>query len=85
MSASTWKPFLFVAVGSRSIPWSSQSVSLILLIGINEDSRREFKLLFDVLFRVLRSRANVRQLIRADSYETMVGLLESMVIKASSA
>jgi len=85
MSASTWEPFLFVAASSKPIPWNSQSVSLILLIGINEDSRREFKLLFDVLSRALRSGANVRQLIRADSYEDMVELLESMVIKASCA
>lgn len=79
MSPSALSPFLYVVVNEQPISWGGQSVSIVLLIGIGVENREEFRILFDVLLKVLRNPANVRRLVRCSGYDDFAEQLETMV------
>ena len=80
MSAQANHSFLSVAVCEKGMSWDTQTVNLVLLLGIAESDRKAFRILFDSLIEVLSESINVTRLIKCRSYSDFVELLNEMIM-----
>ena len=80
MSAQANRSFLSVAVCEKGMSWDTQTVNLVLLLGIAESDRKAFRILFDSLIEVLSESINVTRLIKCRSYSDFVELLNEMIM-----
>lgn len=83
MTASANRSFLSVAVCERGMPWDSQTVNLVMLLGISENDRKAFRILFDSLIEVLSEPASVNRLVKCRSYSEFVELLNELIMGRS--
>lgn len=74
------KSFISFAISDRSIHWGNQQVNVIVLIGVNKDSRKIFTEIFDLLIDVLSESKNVKELASAtdfkDFYQKLIAQIE---------
>lgn len=82
MTASTKRSFLSVVVNEKPMVWGTQKVSLIMLMGLSEQDRKGFRVLFDSLLEILSDPAKVTQLTRCGTYDGFVERLNDMIMGA---
>lgn len=73
--------FLSFAIFDTPIQWGEKFVHIILLIGVNKDSRKVFTGVFDVLVEVLSDIQNVKKLAAAVDYDDF---LEKLILLTKS-
>lgn len=71
--------FLSFAICETPMPWGDKSVHIILLIGVNKDSRKEFTDVFDILVEILSEIQNVRELSCASDYDDFLQKLIQLI------
>lgn len=74
--------FLSFALFDTPIQWGERSVYIVLLIGVNKDSRKAFTSVFDGLVEVLSDIQNVKKLAAAADYDDF---LEKLIQLTKSA
>ncbi len=61
--------FISFAISDRPILWGAQPVNVVVLIGVNNDTRKIFTEVFDLLINILSDAQNVRKLAAAADYK----------------
>ena len=61
--------FLSFAICEKPISWGDKLVHIIVLIGVNKDSRKVFTYVFDILVEVLSELQNVKELSKTAKYD----------------
>lgn len=79
LSASANRSFLSIVANEQPMQWGSNSVNLVLLMGISANDRKAFRLLFDSLLEVLSEPANVKRLARCSDFTQFADQLNGLI------
>jgi len=69
--------FLAFAIPNKPIKWSDKAVDLVILIGINENSKEIFAQAYDSLVEILSEPLNIAKLVEAKNYKQFLNTLLS--------
>lgn len=81
LAAVANRSFLAAVVNRKPMRWHNEDVNIILLMGIAEDDRAAFRVLFDSLLEVLSEPTNINRLIRTSGYDDFATTLSAMIEK----
>ena len=81
LAVPTRVPFFSVVVNDKPMEWDDQRVSLVVLIGINKNSRSSFRILFDDVLAILSKPANIAVLLECKDYDDFISRLEGLLSK----
>lgn len=79
LSKNAKHSFISVVLLKNAIAWGTHEVSIIALIGVNDDSRKIFSLVFDNLIDILSEPVNVKKLIQANNFEEFISMIMLMM------
>lgn len=79
LSKNVRQTFISAALFEKGVPWDGQTVHMVLLIGINDESRKVFSQIFDELIEILSDPSNVKELTGAADFQHFIDALGHMV------
>lgn len=71
--------FISIAISQELLPWNGNQVNIIVLIGINKDSRKIFAELFDALIEILSEPSSVKELVKATDFNHLINSLKTLM------
>lgn len=79
LSKNAKRSFISIALQKEPIAWGKHEVSMIALIGVNDDSRKLFSQVFDNLIDILSEPVNVKELTQASSFQEFISMIMVMM------
>ena len=81
LSKDTKQSFISVVLNAKGIAWDSHVVHMVILIGVNDESRKIFSEVFDELVDILSDIGNVYTLSKSTDYSNFINNIIQMMDK----